>query len=123
MVTKYKICCAPGCNAAIPKGQPRCQKHTKGTGSGWAERPSRSNRDRKLSSRPWSRVRKRIIERDMGLCQACKNERGLIRAGYEADHIDPLGSNDDSNLQLLCPQCHKRKTSTESDAARGLDGL
>ena len=35
---------------------------------------------------------------------------------YEIDHIVPLasgGTNDDSNLQLLCVDCHKEKTTLE----------
>lgn len=46
------------------------------------------------------------------MCEA----EGLTTAGEELDHIVPLmwgGSNDDSNLQLLCVTCHKIKTSKE----------
>lgn len=38
------------------------------------------------------------------------------------DHITPLtagGTNDESNLQALCKQCHDRKTATEDGGFGG----
>lgn len=51
----------------------------------------------------------RIRERDNYHCFKCKTpvEKG------EVDHIIALengGSNDDTNMQLLCIPCHKKKT-------------
>jgi hypothetical protein len=43
-------------------------------------------------------------------------DKGLVTIGVEMDHIEPLfkgGSNDDSNLQMLCVECHRQKTATD----------
>jgi 5-methylcytosine-specific restriction endonuclease McrA len=42
----------------------------------------------------------------------------LLPPEYEIDHKIPLvqgGSNEESNLQALCPNCHRRKTMHEQD--------
>src|SRR3546814_16799470 len=42
------------------------------------------------------------------LCRDCK-EKGVITAATAPDHIVPLalgGSDDDSNVRCLCPECH-----------------
>ena len=62
-------------------------------------------RDSGSTSR-WRKIRARIIERDRGLCQLCGNE------GDSVDHIMPRiegGTDDDSNLQLLCRSCNSKK--------------
>ncbi len=62
-----------------------------------------------------------IFARDDGRCQCCKRK---LRAGddYEVDHIIALskgGSDDDTNLQILCSGCHAIKTPGDiSDAAK-----
>jgi len=43
-------------------------------------------------------------------CNICNN---MLDASYEVDHINPLyngGTNDISNLQALCRNCHGKKT-------------
>ncbi|NCW67270.1 MAG: HNH endonuclease, partial [Marivivens sp.] len=58
------------------------------------------------STRRWQKIRKRIINRDRGLCQMCGNE------GDSVDHILPRsqgGTDDDWNLQLLCRSCNSSK--------------
>jgi hypothetical protein len=65
----------------------------------------------RLHGNQWRAIRKRVIARDGGLCQACR--RALIA---EVDHIIPLergGDNSLSNLQGLCIPCHQIKTATE----------
>ena len=46
------------------------------------------------------------------LCTHCQ-AKGLVKLGEELDHIVPVskgGSNDPSNLQMLCKECHAVKT-------------
>ncbi len=54
-----------------------------------------------------------LLEKQIGKCAFCKKD---IRKGYEIDHITPLlrnGSNDISNLQLLCQSCNRRKSAKD----------
>ncbi len=48
-------------------------------------------------------VREAVVARDKGKCRACG------RPGNQIDHISG-GSGDLGNLQLLCPECHNKKT-------------
>lgn len=50
-------------------------------------------------------VRSDVITRDAGLCQTCGGP------GNEVDHIEG-DSNEPDNLQLLCSDCHRKKTQT-----------
>ena len=67
--------------------------------------------------RPWRRIRDRILLRDRYTCQHC----GRVGEDNEVDHIVNVaqgGTDDDSNLQTLCPDCHKVKTAAESASGR-----
>lgn len=60
--------------------------------------------------------RKRIRERDCGLCQQCLRE-GRTTVGHPVDHIVPLwagGSDEDSNKETLCTPCHDAKSAREA---------
>lgn len=60
--------------------------------------------------------RNRIRDRDCGLCQECKR-KGIGRTGTQVDHVTPLwkgGSDEDSNKELLCDDCHTEKTAREA---------
>jgi len=53
-----------------------------------------------------------------GQSHVCKRAN-CEETATDVDHILPLwvgGTNDDSNLEGLCPGCHKRKTSAEAKA-------
>jgi 5-methylcytosine-specific restriction protein A len=68
----------------------------------------------RLTGRIGQAQRKRIRERDQYTCQNEKCGR-VVQVG-QCDHIKSLddgGSNDDSNLQLLCEECHKQKTAVD----------
>lgn len=66
------------------------------------------------------RSRERIRERDCDMCQECKRQgrtTGVPKGAGAVDHIRPLwegGSNDPSNLQLLCDPCHDAKSAEEA---------
>lgn len=83
----------------------------------------------RVRGRAAQRNRERILRRDSGLCQACLR-RQRITIGHEVDHIIGLeqgGSDDDSNKELLCHECHTDKTARDngkrSKTRFGPDGL
>jgi 5-methylcytosine-specific restriction protein A len=58
------------------------------------------------STTQWRKLREIVIQRDAGTCQACG------QPGKHVDHVVPrrLGGTDElSNLQLLCVQCNLSK--------------
>lgn len=80
-----------------------------------------ANDQRKLTGRPWRRLREQILKRDCYLCQcdACKATGALVEA-QEVDHITPLangGSDLPSNLRAINRDHHKLKTQRESHPA------
>lgn len=81
----------------------------------------------------WTKIRKRILKRDNGLCQCndCQGGRVRITPANEVHHIISKakgGTDDDSNLQAINNECHKRETAADQGkqlkpkAAIGLDG-
>lgn len=72
-----------------------------------------SHADKRLTGRVGVAQRKRIRERDGYCCKAC----GVaVRVG-QVDHVIPLdkgGSDEDSNLQLMCDDCHVDKTNRDN---------
>ena len=53
-----------------------------------------------------SRVKKRVLKRDKGICSQCGSKKHL-----EYEHIIPLsegGSNTAGNVKLLCQECNRR---------------
>lgn len=65
----------------------------------------------------WRKVRKQVLQRDNYLCVMCAKQ-GRITPATDVDHIIPVakgGSNMPDNLQSLCHECHKIKTSTEDN--------
>lgn len=63
----------------------------------------------------WAKLRRLTFERDKYTCQSC----GRVGGNLECDHIlnQARGGSDDlSNLQTLCRECHRLKTYAESQA-------
>ncbi len=59
-------------------------------------------------------MKKQVAASQQWTCAAC---RAMLDATYEIDHIQRLeygGSNELSNLQALCPNCHRHKTLREA---------
>lgn len=59
-------------------------------------------------------MRELVIARDRGLCQECLR-RGDVEPGRDVDHIVRAEDKPElfwrlDNLQLLCVECHSRKT-------------
>ncbi len=70
--------------------------------------------------RPWRRLRDQAMARDQHMCQPCKTV-GRITEATEVDHILNLaegGTDELSNLQAICQECHKAKTLEESKRAK-----
>ena len=63
--------------------------------------------------RPWRRLKDKILMRDKHTCQSCHRVGGEL----ELDHIVNVavgGTDSESNLQILCTECHRLKTNLES---------
>lgn len=63
-------------------------------------------------------TKKHVAARQSWRCNICQN---MLTAFYDVDHIQALwrgGSNDDSNLQALCKECHAQKGHEERIAQR-----
>ncbi len=87
-----------------------CKAHTKPK---WQKK---SGGRKRMSGRPWRRLREIVIKRDHGLCQPCQI-KGKMTEFKEIDHIIPVtqgGSDSISNLQCICISCHNKKTATEN---------
>jgi 5-methylcytosine-specific restriction endonuclease McrA len=65
-----------------------------------------------------SSIRKALFIIDGGFCRNC----GVYDENWQADHISPVknggGFCDLSNLQTLCPDCHKEKTKAQIESQR-----
>jgi 5-methylcytosine-specific restriction enzyme A len=63
-------------------------------------------------------AKKRVVDRQNGLCALCTRELGPSLKP-EFDHEIPLGlggKNRESNIRALCPECHKPKTASDKAA-------
>lgn len=77
--------------------------------------------DRRVRGRALQARNARIALRDMYTCRSCG--RVTDKREGEVDHRTPLaqgGSDDASNLQWLCIECHKLKTARENAQGRRL---
>ena len=75
---------------------------------------------RRTRGRALQALRHRILTRDCGLCQACI-ARGMVTVAVEMDHIVGIakgGTDDDSNLQMLCLDCHADKSAADEGKQR-----
>ena len=72
------------------------------------------NADGRLRGRKLQAARLRIWSADPH-CARC-GKLVAFPGGFELDHITALhkdGSNDDENMQVLCPSCHQSKTAQD----------
>lgn len=68
--------------------------------------------------RDWNHIRRKVIERDESKCKRCGIRMYTLETkGWVVDHIIPiaLGGSEWNldNLQLLCPNCNRRKTARD----------
>ena len=65
------------------------------------------------SRRVTNRTKKEVAARARWTCEICAT---IVNANYEIDHIVPLyrgGDNSCTNLQCICPDCHRTKTAND----------
>lgn len=77
---------------------------------------SRKSRHERGYGTAWDKLRKAILARDTHLCQPCK-AKGRATAAQAVDHIKPKangGTDDPSNLQAICNECHDAKTAKDT---------
>lgn len=121
-------CRHPGCGQLVSDGSGYCTRHA-APGS-FADKQRGSRHERGYGTK-WDKIRKRIIERDHGLCQEClRNGRvtlvGSVPFSAHVDHIVSKvdgGGDEDANLQTLCRQCHQAKTNAEKNRGRGASNV
>ncbi|HEJ0068212.1 TPA: HNH endonuclease [Citrobacter koseri] len=107
-----KACRKRGCRNTTTDRSGYCDEHK---GDGWQQYKPGQTRHQRGYGTAWDRRRIRILKRDKGLCQNCLRN-GLVVAGKAVDHIKAKahgGTDDDSNLELICHACHKAKTARE----------
>mgnify|MGYP000170916768 CR=1 FL=1 len=93
----------------------------------WQKRGN-PNRHQQGYGSSWDKLRKVILERDNHLCQMCL-AKGRPVPGNQCDHKIPKakgGTDDPSNLWILCKPYHLEKTLREngrrSKPITGVDG-
>ena len=108
MPTSAKMPCRQsGCSSLVDRSG-YCEQHKK---KAWARKEGTTTQ--RGYGAKWRKLRQTIIRRDIGICQVCK------RKAFDAvDHIIPKakgGTDDLINLQCICNDCHKQKTSTQDN--------
>lgn len=106
-------CRKPGCGKLAPGGKGYCEAHRNVQ---WEQHQQGKTRHERGYGWQWEKTRKQVIQRDKGLCQRCLTA-GKVTAGNECDHIIPKargGSDDLSNLRLLCRPCHRAVTARDA---------
>jgi 5-methylcytosine-specific restriction enzyme A len=87
--------------------------------SGW-NLPTRGTRHQRGYGSEWDRLRKVVLKRDCHLCQTCARA-DRVRPGNIVDHIVPRaegGSDEMTNLEVICKPCHQIKTQEEANRLR-----
>lgn len=108
-VSAPKPCSQPGCGALVRDGSGRCSKHPR---EAWSKKPDAPKR---VTGRKLQAMRYRLFTSNP-LCVECER-LGRVTLATQRDHIKPLaegGTDDDSNVQGLCRDCHDGKSLAES---------
>lgn len=86
-------------------GSGRCERHPR---LDWAKKPEAPKR---MTGRKLQAARVRLFTANP-LCAQCEKQ-GRVRLATQRDHVVPLaegGTDDDSNVQGLCDDCHEEKS-------------
>lgn len=103
-----KPCSQPGCGVLVRDGTSRCSKHQR---EAWAKKPTATKR---VTGRRLQALRAELFARNP-LCAECERQ-GRVTLATQRDHVISLeegGTDDDSNVQGLCPACHEAKSKAE----------
>ena len=98
-------CTHPGCGVLVRDGTNRCERHPR---PAWTKREDAPQR---IGGRRRQELRAQLL-RSQPLCAECERQ-GRVTLATERDHIVPLaegGTEDDNNVQGLCPPCHEAKS-------------
>lgn len=82
-----------------------------------AERNARNPYRRHYKDPQYAKNRQHRFERARGRCEMCGV--ALQPAEWDCDHLVPIskgGTNDITNLRVVCRPCHRRKTATDRRA-------
>lgn len=99
----------------VAKG--RCPKHERSANRAYEQR--RGSAHSRGYGADWRAKRERVLDAEP-LCRSCARE-GRTAAAVDIDHIVPKhdgGTDDLSNLQPLCHDCHSAKTTREGRFGR-----
>ncbi|HNB69181.1 HNH endonuclease [Accumulibacter sp.] len=119
-IAAARPCRHPGCGQLVRDGSGYCLAHESERKVGTFSDPNRGSRHQRGYGSRWDVARKRILERDAGLCQVCLSN-GQVTVATQVDHIIPKcngGEDGDDNLQAICKPCHQAKTASESRQAK-----
>lgn len=109
-------CRHKGCAAITNDASGYCDQHRQQhAGDGWRNYQAGKSRQERGYGRPWEIIRKRVLQRDKYLCQNHRRQN-IAKKATSVDHIIPKahgGTDDDSNLESLCWECHRAKTARE----------
>ena len=109
-------CKHSGCGRLVLDVSGYCTQHQSEKYNGRFGDARRGSRHARGYGTEWDRKRRIILRRDNGLCQVCL-QKGFVQEGNTVDHKVPKaegGTDDDSNLQTICDDCHKEKTAQEA---------
>lgn len=100
-----RLCPKPGCHELIRGKHRYCVEHGRAVER---EKPKRLRGEAGMR-------RRELFMQQYPLCVGCMKE-GRVTAGEEVDHIIPLakgGPDSWGNLQMLCADCHSKKTADD----------
>lgn len=110
------------CRVSHTNSNGYCDKHQDCVVTvGWAKGQKGKTTTERGYGHAWRVKCDAIKVRDKYLCVPCY-KNGLIVPMFAVDHVVPKaegGTDDDSNLQCICKDCHKVKTQQESIRAGG----
>lgn len=115
-----KPCRHLGCGKLVADGG-WCEEHKRDSNANRFADTHRGSRHDRGYGTAWDKLRLFILKRDNGLCQPCIKQGRVTRA-TQVDHIVQKksgGTDEESNLQAICSECHKQKTAREASHGRG----